>query len=153
MRALTTSFVATALLVSACQQEPRSVYVPQVPPEVQVSVHATITAKVGESVLLHGQRSYRGAWTQVDRASLSPEHCWVTSPPPEHEPEVADNLHWEVTPFSTARFNIGLRPDRAREVVFSQPGTYVLQATSAVWCGPAKGVRSNSITITVHAAR
>ena len=145
--------LAAALLASACQQESRWVYVPVVPPEVELAVQPSASsAAVGEAVLLHGQRRYRGTWKQVEKASISPEQCWLARPPPEREPEVADNLHWQAVPGSGARFNTGLRSDRAREVVFSEPGTYVLHATSAVWCGPAGGVQAKPFSITIQRA-
>jgi hypothetical protein len=129
------------------------VFVPLAPPEVDVSARASaLEVSVGEPLVLHAERRYKAQWQQVKRRSLAPEQCWMARPPPEFEAEVADNLHWQVSVPSVARFNTDLRTNRTREVVFSEPGTFVLQATSSVWCGAPTGVRANALTVKVRAA-
>lgn len=137
--------------MSACDNEPELVYVPVAVPEVELSVRASVAeVAVGEPVVLHAQRRYKAHWRQVRRSSLPPEQCWVAQPPPEREAEVADNLSWKVSVPSAARFNTDLRRDRTREVVFSQAGAFVLQATSAVWCGVPTGTQGNALAIMVR---
>lgn len=141
------------LALSGCSSEPELVYVPVAPPEVELSVRASaVEVPVGELVVLHAQRRYKARWQQVRRKSLLPEQCWVALPPPEFEAEVADNLHWKASAQSVARFNTELRPDRTRTVVFSEAGTFTLQATSAVSCGAPNGVHANALTISVRKA-
>jgi hypothetical protein len=149
------AFLVPLLAVSglpACQDEPRMVYVPVSPPEVElrVSVSSTVVT-VGAPVVLYAERYYRGEWQQVEKASLSKEQCWLGRPPPEREAEVADNLHWQSSPTQSARFNTVYRPDRTREVVFSQAGSHVLRASSVVYCGSGQDVEAKPITITVRA--
>jgi hypothetical protein len=101
-------------------------------------------------VVLHAERYYRAQWEQVERTSLRDRECYVGRPPPDREPEVADNLEWQSSPNEPASFNTVYRQDRTREVVFAKPGTYVLNAISAVYCG--ESVRAKPITITVRSA-
>jgi hypothetical protein len=107
-------------------------------------------ASVGEPVVLHGRRIYRGEWTQVARSSLKPEQCWLRRPPPAEEAGVADNLHWQVHPAGRWRFNAGLRTDHTREIVFDQPGRFMLESSSAVWCRPEKPAVGQPISIAVR---
>ena len=103
--------------------------------------------------MLHAERYYRAEWQPVERASLSEGQCWVGRPPPQREAEVADNLEWQSSPEEPARFNVVYREDRTREVVFSKAGTYVLTATSVVYCASPDRVRGKPVTITVRDAR
>lgn len=146
------ALIAT-LVLSACSGEPELVFVPVSPPRIALSVSASaVDVVVGEKVVLKAERRYHAEWKQVHRKSLAPEQCWVVRPPPDVEPEVADNLSWQASVPTAARFNTSLRPDRAREVVFSEPGEFVLSSISAVWCGPPAGVRAADLTIRVRAA-
>ena len=148
-RALQALLPSTLLCVSACEKEPRLVYVPASPLEVELLVSASATeVTVGVPLVLHAERYYRGQWTEVERTSLPEGQCWLGRPPPQREPEVADNLDWKSSPNDPARFNVVYRQDRTREVVFSKPGKYVLNATSAVYCGSP--VRAKPITISVR---
>ena len=125
---------------AACQDEPRIVYVPATPPAVELMLGASaIEVAVGKPVVLHAERRYRGEWKQVERSSLGAGQCWLGRPPPDREPEVADNLHWRVSPEGAARFNVEYRNDRTRQVVFAEPGTFTLRATSVVYCGDDVG--------------
>ena len=143
--------IVSAFALSGCTSEPELVFVPVAPPEVEVSVRASaVEVSVGEPIVLHAQRRYRAQWKQVKRRSLPLEQCWMALPPPAMESEVADNLTWQVSKPSVARFNTGLRADRTREVVFSEPGAFVLQATSAVWCGAPSGVQANALAVNVR---
>lgn len=127
------------------------VYVPASSVEVELFVRASATeVTVGVPVVLHAERRYRAQWKQVERTSLRDGQCWVGRPPPDREPEVADNLEWQASPKESARFNTVYRQDRTREVVFAKAGTYVLSGLSVVYCGDS--VRAKPITITVRNA-
>lgn len=153
MRALRALLPTVLFCVSACQGEPRLVYVPTSPVEVELLVSASATeVTVGAPVVLSAERYYRAQWRQIERTSLRDGQCWVGRPPPDREPEVADNLDWKSSPNEPARFNTAYRQDRTREVVFSKAGTYVLSATSVVYCGSSDRVRAKPITITVRDA-
>jgi hypothetical protein len=133
---------------AACQDEPRLVYVPVSPPQVELLVSASATEVAANvPVVLRAERRYRGEWRQVERASLRDGQCWLGRPPPEREPEVADNLRWLASPDGSARFNVVYRTDRTREVVFEKPGSYVLQATSVVYCGDDVTARPMTISV------
>lgn len=153
MRLVQTPILAIIACTSACQPEPRFVYVPVLPPEVTLFARASdIEATAGTALVLYAERQYRGQWKRVERKALPDGQCWVVRPPPERESEVADNLHWQVTPQESVHFNTGMRSNHTREVTFERAGTYVLSATTAVWCGPVGGVTAAPITINVHEA-
>lgn len=148
--AMLAAILATAL--TACDTAPAMVYVPESPSEITLTVRASATeVDAGTPVVLHAERRTRGRWRQVSREGLPEEACWLTAPPPDHEPEVAANLRWVAAPPDGARFNVGLREDGAREVTFSAPGTFVLTATSSAWCGSRAGVSASPLTIVVRA--
>jgi len=138
------------ILVSACRTEPERVFVPGKPfkhvVEVRTAQGITANVRVGEWLTLHGRRS-TGPWIAVERKSLGVDGCWVAPPPPEEEPQVADNLKWNSEPTSNAEFNPGLLPDHARRVRFGAPGRYVLHALSPTWC--AAPAWSNEVTVVV----
>ena len=137
-----------ALFCAACEKEPRLVYVPASPVEVELLVSASATeVTVGAPVVLHAERYYRGRWKEVERTSLPDGQCWMGRPPPDREAEVADNLDWKSSPSDPVRFNVVYRQDRTREVVFSQPGRYVLNATSVVYCGSPVGAKPITISV------
>jgi hypothetical protein len=143
--------VLTALpLFEACTPEPSEVFVPG--PAFHQSIQLTTargdsaTVRVGEPLLLHARRS-TGPWVLTPRRRLAPDACWMRSPPPEVEAEVADNVRWLVEPAGTASFNLGIRADHAREVRFSSAGVYRLTAQSAGWCAPRFG--GDTLTIVV----
>ncbi len=106
-------FILTFVVVlSACQGEPRLVYVPSTEPEVELVVRASATeVSVGEPVVLYAKRRTGGEWKQVERKELANEQRWLSRPPPTQEPEVAGNLRWEVFPPASARFNTAFRAD------------------------------------------
>jgi hypothetical protein len=138
-------------LAAACESAPTRVYVPDGPSEVTLIIGAsTRDVAVGQPVVLHAERFSRGRWTQVDRATLADGQCWMAQPPPARELEVADNVHWRVTPQVPARFNTAFRSDHTREVTFSRAGTYTVEASTAVWCGAAAGARAAPIMIQVR---
>ena len=147
LRVVVPSFL---ILVSACRKEPETVFVPgkafKHVVEVKTAQGMTANVRVGEWLTLYGQRS-TGPWIAVERKRLGADGCWVAPPPPEEEPQVADNLKWNSEPTSNAEFNPGLLPDHSRQVRFKAPGPYVLHALSPTWC--SSPARSNEITVVV----
>jgi len=144
-------FILTFVVVlSACQSEPRLVYVPSTEPEVELVVWAPATeVSVGEPVVLYAKRRTGGEWKQVERKELASDQCWLSRPPPTQEPEVAGNLRWEVLPPASARFNTAFRADHTREVVFLEAGTFILESSSKIWCRPGKVAKGQPIKIVV----
>ena len=144
---------SSLLALSGCPSEPKEVYVPRTEPTVELIVRASaVKVSVGEPVVLYAERWNHGTWELVERRSLSTEQCWIRRPPERHEPEVADNIHWQPTPAEGARFNTDLRADRTREVIFHSPGTYTLQPSSAIWCNREKIAHGQPIKIVVQQA-
>lgn len=141
---------ALLAVLAACSRQPERVFVPGQPfrhvVEVNTSQGLAADVRVGEWLTLHGRRE-TGPWVEVDRTSLGPDRCWVAPPPAEEEPEVADSLTWSTKPEGKGEFNLGILEDHTRRVRFSEPGRYVLSATSATWCGPRVG--SNELTVVV----
>jgi hypothetical protein len=136
-------------LLAACRSEPSQVYVPAGEPQVELLVSASATeVAVGEPVILRAERRSRGEWKVVERSSLAAGQCWVSTPPPEREAEVADNLRWTAVP-AAARFNTAYRTDRTREVVFLQAGTFTLESTADFWCSTVN-THGKPIAIRVH---
>jgi hypothetical protein len=102
---------------------------------------------VNEPLTLHARRT-SGPWAAIPRAELQDEPCWQGSPPPQVEPEVADNVRWLVKPdTAAARFNIRYRTDHSREVRFSRPGVYSVTAQSNVSCSVPASVDTLIITV------
>lgn len=150
-RRLAAGFLPIAVALAACEGEPRLVYVPATEPEVALLVSASATeVAVGEAVVLRAERSSRGEWKQVERRSLADGQCWLGRPPPQREPEVSDNVHWQAFPPQHARFNTLYREDRTREVVFHAPGAFTLESSTEVWCRPGKA-KGKPIRIVVRA--
>jgi len=148
VRVLKALLPLAVLGAAACQDQPRLVYVPVTPPQVELLVSASAAeVAVGTPIVLRAERRYRGEWKQVERASLSDGQCWLGRPPPEREPEVADNLHWRASPDGPARFNVVYREDRTREVIFSAAGSFVLQASSTVYCGEKVDAKPISVKV------
>ncbi len=65
--------------------------------------HAVV--RVSQAAVLHAKRE-SGPWVAADRDSLTADSCWLTSPPPPLEPEVADNVTWHVEPPGSAIFDV-----------------------------------------------
>lgn len=139
-----------ALPVIACSRDVSVVFVPgeSFRQSIQISTEQgeQATVKVGQPLVLHASRT-SGPWLAREQRSLPPDACWLASPPPEHEVEVADNLKWSVDQPGVATFNVGLRSERTREVRFSAPGVYQLTAESSAWCGEPYG--GNAVTVSV----
>lgn len=87
---------------------------------------------------------------RIKSRDLAPGQCWMAAVPPLEEPEVADNVHWVATPASAARFNVDFRPNRTRELTFTEPGHYTLSPSTGAWCEPGRVVHAEPIRIVVE---
>ena len=143
--------LACVIGLMACDTDPRVVFVPITEPQVELYVRASsVEVSVDEPVVLYAERWNRGEWKLVERKKLTHEQCWLRRPPPIQEKEVADNLRWEAFPSKGARFNTTFRADHTREVVFREPGTYILESSSQIWCVPDLVVKGKPIETVVH---
>jgi len=77
-------------------------------------------------VALSAQRR-SGPWQRVRRGAAPPGFVPFERPPPEYEPEVADNLFWMTDP-PGARFDLPSGTDHKRRVRFEKPGAYQVWA-------------------------
>ena len=100
--------------------------------EISTDRGPTPSLMVGEPLVLHARRT-SGPWVETHREAVAGP-CWWGAPPPSVEPEVADNIRWIADPSDAARFNLDVRSDHAWVFRFSEPGTYVLEARSALTC-------------------
>ena len=127
------------VLVSAsamgCKQQSPMVYVLDGPQQVTLTASASATeVKAGETVVLHAQRRSVGKWKQIPRDQLTQGQCWLYTPPPELEEEVADNVEWEVQPENAVRFDTTFRMDHTRPATMMAKGRITLRPLTAVRC-------------------
>jgi hypothetical protein len=100
--------------------------------EITTDLGRAPTLAVGAPLILRARRT-SGPWVEAPLSSVG-SSCWWGAPPPPVEPEVADNIRWISSPEAPARFNVDPRADGTREVRFSEPGTYVLEARGTLTC-------------------
>jgi hypothetical protein len=150
-RLLSIVVVSAALgLLAACEQQKPLVYVLEAPQEVTLTPSASVSSvPQGAPVELRVQRRTSGKWRQVRLDEVRPGQCWLYRPPPEAEPEVADNVHWKVVPENAVRFYAEVRMDHTRTVRMVGKGTVTLIPRSAVMCEPDRVVEGPSIQIEV----
>jgi len=120
--------------------------------EQQVTLTSSASAtrvKQGEQVVLHLQRRAVGQWKKIPRDQLTPGQCWLYTPPPELEQEVADNADWQVEPENAVRFDSTFRMDHTRVATMMQTGTIVLTPVSAVRCEKDRVVAGPAVRIEV----
>ena len=134
-----------ALGLCACAEEPEFVYVPAENYAISVQVSAPAQARVGEWIALSAQRR-AGPWRRVKRADVRAGFVPFGRPPPESEPEVADNVRWLTDP-GGALFDQPPHEGHQRKVRFDAPGTYRVWAHNAY---PTEA-KSNVITVDVQA--
>jgi hypothetical protein len=140
------------LLVAAagCSSEPEFVYILEAPQTVLLTASASSTrVRAGESVVLHVTRRTKGLWKRIPSSERAPDQCWMTQPPPEIEEEVADNVHWDVTPTGSARFSIDFRADHTRLVFLDTAGQITLTPSTVLWCEPGRAVPAQVLQIEV----
>lgn len=111
------------------------VYVLDGKQEVKLVSSASATqVKRGETVVLHLERRVTGNWKQIPRNQLTPGQCWLYTPPPQVEEEVADNVEWVVEPDGAVRFNPELRLDHTRIATMVSSGRVKLTPFTQVRC-------------------
>jgi hypothetical protein len=127
--------VLISAFATGCEQKQPMVYVLEGPQDVTLTVSASATeAKVGETVVLHAKRRAVGKWKQIPRDQLTQGQCWLYTPPPEVEEEVADNLEWQVEPEGAVRFDGTVRMDHTRLATMMRKGRVTLRPATAVRC-------------------
>jgi len=140
-----------AVLLGCDGPRPAEVYVPGARFTTTVVARTaggdSATVRVGEPLVLHAVRR-SGPWVIAAPDTLAPDAPWMIEPPPNPEIEVADNLHWIVEPPGAATFNLGVRPDHTREVIFEEPGTYTLIGRSATLTGEPVDAAPLHVTVT-----
>jgi hypothetical protein len=137
-------------LMAGCKGQEPMVYVLASEQKVTLTPSASATSvKRGEQVTLHLQRRAVGEWKQIPRAQLAPGQCWLYTPPPELEPEVADNVEWVTAPEDAIRFEGAFRMDHTRVVTMVRTGTIVLTPYSPVRCEKDRVVEGPALRIEV----
>lgn len=137
-------------LASGCKGQEPLVYVLASEQKVTLTPSTSASSvKQGEQVVLHLQRRAVGEWKQIPRNQLTPGQCWLYTPPPQLEQEVADNVEWVVTPELAVRFDETFRMDHTRIATMMRSGTIVLTPLSAVRCEKDRVVEGPAIRIEV----
>jgi hypothetical protein len=127
--------VLVAAFATGCKQQSPMVYVLDGKQDVTLTVTASATeVKAGDIVTLHAKRRAVGKWKQIPRDQLTQGQCWLYTPPPQLEEEVADNLEWEVHPENAVQFDATYRMDHTRPVTMLIRGRVTLRALTAVRC-------------------
>jgi hypothetical protein len=120
---------------AGCEQKQPMVYVLDGSQEVTLTASASATeVKAGETVVLHAKRRAVGKWKQIPRDQLTPGQCWLYTPPPEVEEEVADNLEWQADPENAVRLDGTVRMDHTRLATMVRKGRVALRPATAVRC-------------------
>ena len=144
------TIVLVSAFASGCKQQTPMVYVLEGPQEVTLQVSASATqVKVGETIVLHAQRRSVGKWKQIPRDQLTQGQCWLYTPPPELEAEVADNVEWQVEPENAVQFDTTFRMDHTRPATVLVKGRITLRAFTAVRCEKDRVEESDPIRIEV----
>ena len=141
-------FFVSFLFMSTCSQpESEWVYVSGAGYASEVKISLPATARVGEEVVLEGQRT-SGPWRSAKRTEVREGEgvvLWTREPPgKETGVSVTGNLRWDVHPSGSAIF--GMDGMSERTVKFSAPGKYRVQGFSAF---PTQAV-SNEVEILVR---
>jgi hypothetical protein len=137
-------------LGAGCKGQEPLVYVLASEQQVTLTPSASPTkVKVGEQVVLRVQRRAVGQWKQIPRDQLTPGQCWLYTPPPEVEEEVADNVEWVSVPEEAIRFDGTFRMDHSRIATVVRSGTIVLTPYSAVRCEKDRVVEGPAVRIEV----
>jgi hypothetical protein len=144
-------FLSAGLAVATgCKGQEPMVYVLASEHKVTLTPSASATqVKQGEQVTLHLQRRAVGDWKQVPRDQLTPGQCWLYTPPPQMEEEVADNVEWVAAPEDSVRFEGTFRMDHTRIVTMVRTGTITLTPYSPVRCEKDRIVEGPALRIQV----
>jgi hypothetical protein len=126
---------AALLFASGCEQQQPTVYVLEGPQDITLTSSASATnVPVGETVVLHVKQRAVGKWKQIPRDQLTPGQCWLYTPPPEVEEEVAHSVEWEVHPENAVRFDATFRMDHTRVATMMVRGRITLRPLTTVRC-------------------
>jgi hypothetical protein len=126
---------AALTFVSGCEQQEPMVYVLEGRQDITLTSSASATkVPVGETVVLYVKLRAVGKWKQIPRDQLTPGQCWLYTPPPEAEEEVAHSVEWEVLPQNAVRFDTTFRMDRTRIATMMARGRITLRPYTAVRC-------------------
>lgn len=142
---------AVLVAMTGCgDQRGPTVYVLEGPQTVELKTSAT-PAKVqqGETVVLHVEQRITGKWKQVSRDELAPGQCWVYRPPVDVEPEVAQDVQWEVIPEKSVDFHREYQMDRSRVATMMSKGTIKLTPVGKVKCEEGRNIYGTTIEIEV----
>ncbi len=128
------------VLLAACADDiPPRVYLPAADYRQSLAIRTVpepgVPHRVGTVITLYAERR-TGPWRLAPRQAADLSDCWWRRPPEAHEPEVAANVAWKVTPSEGVRFNLPTAPDWKRSFQVEHPGTYRLWAVSAGCGGP-----------------
>jgi hypothetical protein len=127
--------VLVSTFATGCKQRSPMVYVLDGPQQVTLTASASATkVPVGGTIVLHAQRRAVGKWKQIPRDQLTQGQCWLYTPPPELEAEVADNVEWQVEPENAVQFDTTFRMDHTRPATVLVKGRITLRAFTAVRC-------------------
>ena len=145
-------FMIAGLLagLAGCKQRSVSVYVLEEPQSVTLTPSASaLSVQPGETVVLRVERKTTGKWRSIPLSEVRSGQCWVYQPPTESEPEVADNVHWDVVPEEAVAFNQDLRLDHTKIATMNVSGTITLTPISLAKCEPDRTVEGPAIRIEV----
>ena len=151
LRSVVFVFLSAGLvLIAGCKGQEPLVFV--LASEQQVTLTPSVSAtsvKLGEQVTLRVSRRAVGQWKQIPRDQLTPGQCWLYTPPPEFEQEVADNVEWVAEPEDAIRFDGTFRMDHTRIATVTRTGTIVLTPYTAVRCEKDRVVEGPAVRIEV----
>ncbi|MET0535424.1 MAG: hypothetical protein ABW171_14500 [Steroidobacter sp.] len=141
---------AVLAAMAGCEQRGPFVYVLEGQQSIVLNASAS-SSKVqqGEQVVLHVERRTTGQWKRVSRAELKQGQCWVYRPPVEVEPEVAQDIQWQVDPEGAVEFRTEYQMDHSRVATMATKGTIQLTPVSTVKCEEGRSVTGSAIAIEV----
>ncbi len=145
--------LCAALLLSGiagCEQKAKLVYVPEGPQTVTlISSASASTVQQGGTVVISVERHTGGKWKQVPLHEARGQ-CWLHRPPPQSEPQVADDVGWAIEPENSVTFNTEYRFDHTRIATMRVKGKVTLTPVSEVPCEPDRAVEGPPIEIEVN---
>jgi hypothetical protein len=98
-------------------------------------IRSALSIVLTAAIVLHAERRVVGKWNQIPRDQLAPGQCWLYTPPPEMEEEVADNVDWEMEPENAIRLDPTFRMDHTRVgTVMLSKGRITLRPLTALKC-------------------
>lgn len=143
-------FAALVACFSGCGKRGGLVYVLEEPQSMTLTASASsTTAKPGDTIVLRVERRTEGKWKQIPLAEVQKGQCWVYQPPAQHEPEVADNVHWAIAPENGAVLDRNFRMDHTKVATINIKGTITFTPVSKLKCEDDRAVEGTPIRIEV----